>query len=255
MSIPRLANKWELSTSSLDEDISFDIPNEMDTESIFWKLDLPKPYSAAERELQDLENEIETTEKILDQIPIEIERAGNRRSKVSSGDLSFQSQQITDAEAELFALVNDLNPTEAGLSFDLSDQSRVNWQKAAQELEDSFHRIKMILTRFAVVETRIQGEFIGQTVVGWSGRTDSSWQSPGSMDTYHLHKRSLQAALASRYLLLNMLVISAQSASRLAALLAIPGGAVLALPAVWKYVSRILNELEKYQTKTRQGVN
>jgi hypothetical protein len=50
------------------------------------------------------------------------------------------------------------------------------------------------------------------------------------------------------------LVITAQSAARLSALLAIPGGVVMALPAVWKYITRLIDELEKYQEQTRQGV-
>jgi hypothetical protein len=254
MSIPRLAHNWELPPSSLLKEVSFDATAPSDLDTIVWKLDLPEDNPTKDRELKHLEEEIRSTRKALERIPLEIERLGYRRSQATSGELSFRSEQVTASEAEFFYLLESISSANGGLSFDLSGKSRLDWQKAAEEFEDALTRTKTMLTKFALVETSIQGELIGRTVVSWSGKTESSWLSARGPEQVHLHQRSLRAALASRFLLLNMLVITAQSAARLSALLAIPGGVVMALPAVWKYITRLIDELEKYQEQTRQGV-
>lgn len=248
MSIPPLTQIWEIDATSSEQDLSFDSPSLADTSQLVWKLDLPESSPAAERELESLEGEIQSANKVLEEIPHVIERIGHQRSKSRSGDLSFQLEQLPAHEAELFDLLNELSPSDVGLSFGFPGKSKLDLQKAAQEFENFLDRVKKMLTHFALVETSVQGKVIGRTLVSWSGKTESSWQSTSSTQQFYLHERSLQAALASRYLVINMVVISAQSAARLSALLAIPGGAVLALPAVWRYITRILNQLEKYQT-------
>lgn len=220
-----------------------------------WKLDLPASLPAAESELLFLEHQIKSTQKTLDEIPERIGRAGYQASKAAAGELSFQFQQIPAPEAELFDLLGGMIPPLTGVSFGISGKSRLDWEKVSREFEISLNRIKMMLTKFALVETSIQGKVIGRTVVGWSGKTETSWHPASETEQFHIHKRSLQVALASRYLLLNMLLVSAQSAAKLSTFLAVPGGAIMALPAVWKYISQILKDLEKYQNLTRQGVH
>ncbi|MEJ2267272.1 MAG: hypothetical protein P8X95_27830 [Anaerolineales bacterium] len=45
--------------------------------------------------------------------------------------------------------------------------------------------------------------------------------------------------------MLRTFIVTTQGAAKLSILLATPGGAILALPAAWKYVNQILAELEK----------
>jgi hypothetical protein len=254
MTLPKLAQLWELSPSYPNQDVSFDTQAQANAETAIWKFDLPEAISTAERELQYLESEIQSTKMALEEIPLQIERIGHMHLKATSGELSFQSQDVKGADWELFTLLGELSPLETGLSFDYSGKTSQNLKNAVQEFENSFNRIKSVLTLFALVETSIAGKVIGRTRVSWTGKTESSWQLTGGVEQFHLHQRSLQAALASRYLLLNMLLISAQGAVKLSALLAIPGGAIMALPAVWKYITHVMKELEKYQRLTRQGV-
>jgi hypothetical protein len=111
-----------------------------------------------------------------------------------------------------------------------------------------------MLTQFANVETSVQGRIIGRTIVSWSGKFDTSWHPSRGRNDSHLHQRSLEAALASRRLLLNLLIVSTQSATKLSVLLAVPGGPIMVLPAIWKYVKRMIDEFEKYQNLTKKGV-
>jgi archaellum component FlaC len=249
MSVIRLSQNWVLSEPSTLQAVAFDTPIQDEVGTLVWKLDLPKSPQASDRELGHLEQEIMASKQVLEKIPQEIELVGSRRIKGRATDLSFLNQ-VTTPEAELFEMLDDISPLESSFSFEISKKSRINWLKATQEFENSLNRIKSMISQFALVETSVEGQVIGRTIISWSGKTDSSLQATSGYDKFHLHQRSLQSALASRYLLINTMVVTAQSAARLSALLAIPGGAIVALPAVWKYINRIMNELEKYHNIT-----
>jgi hypothetical protein len=68
-----------------------------------------------------------------------------------------------------------------------------------------------------------------------------------------LHLQALRLAVRSRLLRLQLFATVTGGAARLSLLLASPAGAWLALPAAWKYVTEILNQIQTYQTLTQGG--
>jgi hypothetical protein len=113
------------------------------------------------------------------------------------------------------------------------------------------NRLLRLVTHFAWVETEIEGQLLGRSVVSWSGDLDTNWASSAAAEVYQLHQRSLNQALVTRNIALHAVTITTQSAVKLAVLLAAPGGALLALPVAWKFVKSILADIQKYKDLTR----
>jgi hypothetical protein len=254
MTIPGVLQIWETPSPAELQILSYEAGHPLEVQISQWRLDLPEDDISAEYNIKQLELEILSIRDILDKAPLQVELLGSRHLKTISGELSFAQQEAPAAEAEFFALLNVAVPTTERMSFDTADGSRLDWQKAAQEFRVSVDRIKTTLTQFANVETSVQGRFIGRTMVSWSGKFETSWHPSNNWNESRLHQRSLKAALASRRLLLNLLIVSTQTAAKLSVLLAVPGGPIMVLPAVWKYVTRMMNEIEKHQNLTQQGV-
>ena len=254
MTIPGIFQIWETPSPSELQILSFEAGRPPEIEISQWRLDLPEDDTTAESHLKQLEAEILSIREVLEKVPLQVERLSSQRLKTMSGELSFDQHEVPAADAEFFALLNIAAPTSERMSFDIADGSRLDWQKAAQEFRISVDRIKTMLTQFANVETSVQGRFIGRTMVSWSGNFETSWHPSRGWNDSRLHQRSLEVALASRRLLLNLLIVSTQSAAKLSVLLAVPGGPIMVLPAVWKYVTRMIDEIEKYQNLTKQGV-
>jgi hypothetical protein len=254
MTIPGLFQIWEVPSPSERQILSYEAGGPPEIVLSQWRLDLPEGDMAAESHIKQLELEILSIREVLEKVPLQVERLSSRRLKTLSGELSFDQQEVPAADAEFYTLLKVVTSTPEMTSFDTADVSRLDWQKAAQEFRISVDRIKTMLTQFANVETSVQGRFIGRTIVSWSGKFETSWHPSRGWNDSRLHQRSLEVALASRRLLLNLLIVSTQSAAKLSVLLAVPGGPIMVLPAVWKYVTRMIDEIEKYQTLTKQGV-
>jgi hypothetical protein len=254
MTIPGIFRIWEIPSPSELQILSFEAGRPPEVEISQWRLDLPEDDTAAESHIKQLEFEILSVREVLENVPLQVERLSSQYLKTMSGELSFDQQEVPAADAEFFALLNVAAPTSEMTSFDTADGPRLDWQKAAQEFRISMDRIKTMLTQFANVETSVQGKFIGRTIVSWSGKFETSWHPSRGWNDSRLHQRSLEVALASRRLLLNLLIVSTQSAAKLSVLLAVPGGPIMVLPAVWKYVTRMIDEIEKYKNLTQQGV-
>ena len=102
------------------------------------------------------------------------------------------------------------------------------------------------LAHYAAVETAVQGRLLGRTTVSWMGDMNTVWHAGLDPTSAVLHQRTLALALASRDTWMRMVVVVARGAIALSVLLTTPGGAILALPAAWKFVHQVLSELEKY---------
>jgi hypothetical protein len=92
------------------------------------------------------------------------------------------------------------------------------------------------------VETRAEGRLLARTIVGWGGDAGTAWAVPFDPAAATLHGRTLALALAARATLLRRLALAARGAATLGALLA-PGGALLALPAAWRFIGEVVDEV------------
>jgi hypothetical protein len=251
MALPQVIQFWDLPDTPHRQVVSFDLSPSQESELVTWRMDLPGSLASAGKMLEQSEQQILVSERAIENIPIQIDALANQLINQNLGDLSFQFADVSSAEGELIDLLNLASPDIARVNFDVASRSSSNWQEANKLFESSLDRLNRLFTQFAAVETSMQGRLIGHTVVSWSGKYLTSWQIDVDTNSMSLHQRSLRVAMASRRLFLNMFSASAVSAAKLSALLAIPGGALLTIPAIWKFVTRIISEIEKYQNLTQ----
>jgi len=64
-----------------------------------------------------------------------------------------------------------------------------------------------------------------------------------------LHEHTLQLALASRQMLLRTSAMILANATKLSALIATPGGIVLAIPAVLRFINEVRKQLKQNMDK------
>ena len=245
--LPQVLQFWDIPDIPSGQAVSFDLSPSQEKEMITWRMDLPGTLSSANQTLKQSEQQILVLEQALENVSGRAETLATQIINGGTGNLSFEVTGESGAEAELFDLLHQLRPTIGGVTFDISERSPTHWQEAQKLFESSLGRLNRVFTQYAAVETSIQGSLIGNTIVNWSGKYQTSWQSGVDPGSIHLHQRSLKIAMASRRLLLSMFSVSVMSAARLSVLLAIPGGALLTLPAIWKFVTRIVSEIDKYQ--------
>ncbi len=131
--------------------------------------------------------------------------------------------------------------------------SRDDLSAAEAQFKAVMARIMQSLLYYAFVETRIEGRLMGRTSISWSADAKTLWQLGGRSEVFALHQRSLQLAVASRNSMLRMFMLTAQAAVKLSALLATPGGQLLALPAAWKFINQVLAEIGQYRELQRQN--
>jgi hypothetical protein len=100
-------------------------------------------------------------------------------------------------------------------------------------------------TRVNWVESEMEGRFLGRTAASWTGDMDTVWPEDVRPDQAALHQRALTLALASRDTMIRTVIIVASCAAKLSMAMATPGGAILALPAVWDFINRVMAEGKK----------
>jgi hypothetical protein len=247
MVLPQVLQFWDIPDIPSGQAVSFGLSPSQEKEMITWRMDLPGALSSANQILKQSEQQILISEQALENVSGRAETLATQIINRGTGNLSFEFTGESSAEAELFELLNQLSPNTGGVTFDISERSTTNWQEAHKLFESSLGRLNRVFIQYAAVETKIQGSLIGNTIVSWSGNYQTSWQSGVDPGYIHLHQRSLKIAMASRRLFLSMFSVSVMSAARLSVLLSIPGGALLTLPAIWKFVTRIVSEIDKYQ--------
>jgi hypothetical protein len=155
-------------------------------------------------------------------------------------------------EAELLALVSEIQQGGPAISFGVGEGLAGGWEEATRRFQAFVDRLVHVVAREAWVETRIEGQLLGQTAVGWTGDLDTVWGGSPGPAQLALHRRALALALASRQTLLRTFVVAARGAVTLSVLLTAPGGALLALPAAWKFVDRVVAELERHEERPGQ---
>jgi hypothetical protein len=74
---------------------------------------------------------------------------------------------------------------------------------------------------------------------------DTVWSEDVRPDQAALHQCALALALASRDTMIRTFIIAARGAAKLSMAMATPGGAILALPAVWDFINRVTAEGKK----------
>ena len=107
--------------------------------------------------------------------------------------------------------------------------------EAQTEFDAFIARISEDLLHFAALRTGSAGSAVG-TWVAWSGDTVTVVGNRASAALLTQHAEELRRQALPRSLRLKMLVTTAAAAGRIATLISVPGGPLLALPVIYRYI-------------------
>ncbi len=171
----------------------------------------------------------------------------------AGGGVSFAAPsevapEFVTPELELDAALQRLS---APVSYGLFDRKQQAGQEADLEATSQWRKfldqVRDMVTSYARVQTEIAGLPIGQTSVGWTGDFRTTWTPILTSADMTLHYHNLTATLQWRLGTMRLVGVVGAGAANIAARLAIPGGQLLALPAVWNFVKDVLAEWRKLQ--------
>lgn len=213
------------------------------TEIVRWHVDLPADDDLANAQLDQSDELLARSNRTLENMPSKFDQLVSMAQKASQVSFGVEPPEtrLAEPEAEALRLLGVLEP-QAAVSFGLLDIPREGWDQARSQFQNAIDRIVRLVAYYAWVETRMGGQLLARTMVGWSGDVDTLWEPDLSAGQFNLHKRSLSQAITSRNTLIRTLVTATQGAAKLSALITTPGGAVLALPVAWRYINQILSE-------------
>ncbi len=211
-----------------------------------WQIDLAGAPEQAAQQLEAGLRQVAAAEGALDTARLRLDQLAAANDGVS---FAVGAETRPPEQAALAALEH-LRARAAGeISFAAPGEAAA----AEREFAGVLRRLTDAVRYFAVVETRLGGQLAARTSIAWSADADTFWPAstlaagPLAAGTLALHARSLRLALASRAALLRILLVTAQGAVRLAGTLALPGGALLALPVAWKFINQVLAEAGRYR--------
>jgi len=248
INLPPVFQHWQPAPRA-SSDTSFEAAASVEQVSV-WSLDLPADPEAADATLAQAELQLQATQVLLDDAPARLEAFTARLQ--SGGEVQFDLESTGEAslgaaEAALLPWIDALQPGQ--ISFGGEELSRSDVSGAITQLRQTVDDMLGQVLYLARVETRQQGALLASSLVDWTGDMDTAWGEAVSAEERGLHQRSLALALKARIALLRIILTTTQAAVKISALIAAPGGALLALPAAWKYVQQLLAAISEAQSE------
>ncbi|HEX6569422.1 MAG TPA: hypothetical protein VF015_09660 [Acidimicrobiales bacterium] len=121
----------------------------------------------------------------------------------------------------------------------------LGWRVRAQrDLADLLDRLRSWLAPTAMVRTATGDRAVALTAHRWSGRTATAAAARASPPELRLHIDAVELVAASRRTVVRVVELAAEGVARIGSRLVLPGGPLLALPATWRFVHRVLDEME-----------
>lgn len=242
--LPPVFQHWQPAPQARG-DISFEAAAQQVS---LWSLDLPADPEAAAATLTQAEAQLQATQALLDEAPARLEAFAARLQSGAEVHFDLESTgeaPLNAAEATLLPWIDALQPGQ--ISFGGEELSRGDIGATISQLRQTVDDLLGQVLYLARVETRLQGALLASSLVDWTGDMDTAWGEAVSAEERSLHQRSLALALKARIALLRVILTTTQGAAKISALIAAPGGALLALPAAWKYVQQLLAAISEAQ--------
>jgi len=125
----------------------------------------------------------------------------------------------------------------------LSHRQMFQQVERMEEARKLLVQLRRLVYHWAWIETQIGGERIALTTVDWGGDYQTTWIERVTEQQMDLHLDAVRLALASRLALLRLITVAVTGALELALKASVPGGQILLIPAVYRYVRDLLEEL------------
>jgi hypothetical protein len=251
---------WDTAPQTVSFGIGDDVPAQ--TEAPVYRVNLPAEAETAQTALAENLSRLARMNVALAAIPAQLDGLVQKTLKTASG-VSFavtDLEPVPGPEGELLALLADTDAaarsgtSTEGVSFGLEAVASVPlagtgaFGQAKAKFDALLEQVNHEVLHFAWVETKVAGQIIARTEVDWSGDANTVWAADISAEQMTLHQRALDMVAQTRNLKLRLFVTVSGGAAKVAVLLATPGGAVLALPAVYQYVLKILEQARQLQS-------
>lgn len=148
--------------------------------------------------------------------------------------LALAQGDLAQAESELRRF--DL----AGVAFSAAETE--DEAATRRQFEGFVAQMQRMIAQYAYVET-VFGVAVARSSVSWTGNFTTRWAVASPPAHIALHRQAVQTALGSRMALVRLAAIVVGGAVGLTVKTTIPGGSLLAIPAAWKFVRNVLEEL------------
>jgi hypothetical protein len=211
-------------------------------DSPVWRANYTGDPSSAEANLAMGEARIDVSKKALDKVPERLNRFMETQAGALDFGVSAPKQISAKPEGELLALLQEIRRGGAPVSYGMGEKFFVGWEQASKQFMEVVERVCGFVACYARVETRVNEQLLGQTTVSWTGDVNTVWKAGLTPEQVRTHQRTLALALESRDTLIRTVMMAAQLAIKLSVLLSTPGGVILALPAVWRFIHQVLAE-------------
>lgn len=266
---PDVFGVWETRPALEEGAVSFGAPGEeAPGEIAVWSVNLSPDLELAEKQMEASAAQVAasrqgltTARKRLDTLV-----ANQRAEGEVSFSVSAEQPDLPPADSELLRALGQIQAHEEEVSYGIFDGVKQAIDKvvgkaattmtgdpqAEEKLKAVMERMTASLIYYAAIETKIDSAIVARTQISWVADANTIWQLGTLPEQFALHQRTLKLAIDSRNALMRTFGLTAEAAVKLSVLLATPGGAIVALPAAWKYVNQILTEVGQYQALTKE---
>ena len=205
-------------------------------------------------QLQLKQNLLSEQDRLLQQAERRLAEIGRSGSGVSFAAPIDQPPEFVQPEQSLEAALQRMT---APVAYGLFDRKKQEEQEsdleATSQWRQFLEQVREMIANYARVETEIARNPIGQTAVSWTGDFRTIWTPAVSVDEMALHRRNVAVTLQWRLGTLRFVGVVGAGAANVAVKLGLPGGQLLALPAVWNFVKEVLKEWRKLQAIKQQA--
>jgi hypothetical protein len=203
--------------------------------------------------LQVKQDDLRSQETLLQQAEQRLAEIGRSGSGVSFAAPIDQPPEFVQPEQNLEAALQRMT---APVSYGLFDRKKQEEQEsdleATRDWRQFLEQVREMIAHYARVETDIAGNPIGQTAVSWTGDFRTIWTPAISVADMNLHRYNVDVTLQWRLGTMRFVGVVGAGAANVAIKLGVPGGQLLALPAVWNFVKDVLKEWRKLQAIKKQ---
>jgi hypothetical protein len=176
-------------------------------------------------------------------LPADPRRAAGRLA-AGHARLRAASDLLADVTARLDAALD-----REGAAVTFTAQTPAPGASAGAELV-GWERLMSGCRPSAWVETQIQGEPVARSLLGLGGGVGTVCRPGLGPGQARLHRDGVRLVVESRAALLRVVACVTRGAVAISVRLALPGGAVLALPVAWRFVRRVLAEVDRGGTRS-----
>ena len=202
-----------------------------------WRIELPESPVEAQAVLAGRTHAMELAQQDLAQAHQELDRLNPMAPSFSAAE-EFLAQKN--------ALLATVGGFQEPVSYTISSlPKKTQDQESYRQWHAFVDQVRQMITHYARIETVLAGSNVGLTTVGWTGDFATTWAPAATTTTMQRHRQSVHLVLDSRVAMMRIISVVATGAVGLAAKAAIPGGQVLLLPAVYKFIRDVLKELRQ----------